>query len=122
MNSRTIIMFDDQDEEIVVADAIAAEQEEESEIAENADDIEEMIRRQDDIDQLTSDYIIALMGMTDYNFDISEFGIDTKELSAIEDEFEAILYEHGITIYRPVMCKDANGEEIIVSSIYEERQ
>lgn len=122
MNPKTIIMFDEEDEEIVAHDEAEEIGDEEIEIAENADDIEEVIRRQDDIDQLTSDYIIALMGMEDYNFDISDLGVDTNTLSAIIDEFEGILYEHGLIIYRPVMCKTANGEEIIVSSIYEERQ
>lgn len=88
-------------------------------IADNADDYEEVIRRQDDIDQLTADYLRALIGIDGEMLDLGDLGIDIDSLNAIEDAIEDLLNDFGITIYRPTIIEDENGHEIIVSSVYD---
>ena len=117
MTGRTIIICPNDDEVLI------PETEEDDEpvcIAENADDYEEVLRRQDDIDQLTSEYIKGLLGVDVDDFDIADIGIDTAALNSIEDAFEDILYEFGITIYRPIIVTDEDGNEVFATSAYEE--
>lgn len=81
-------------------------------------DFDEVVRRNDDIDQLTADYIEALME-DEFEFDPDGLGLDPKTLEAIEDAFESILADHGIFIYRPTVIEDEEtGLEVIVPSAY----
>ena len=104
--------------------AVRSEEEAEDkiEIAENADAYEEVIRRQDNIDQLTADYLRALIGIDDGTIDLDDIGIDTESLYAIEDAIEEILNDFGINIYRPTIIEDENGNEIIISNMFDINQ
>lgn len=80
-------------------------------------DYEAILRRNDDIDQLTADYINSLMDP--YGDDYQEFESDILE--EIENRFEQVLAdEFGIYIYRPTILRDDNGVEMVVSSLYGE--
>jgi len=109
-------------EPVIDADSLTIEiedDEEEFNMAENSDDYEEVIRRQDDIDQYTHEFICRLIGVEPDDISLEDIGIDTKTLEAIEDQIEDILHEHGITIYRPTMIPISDGTEIMVPSIFD---
>lgn len=80
-------------------------------------DLNEMDARNAEIDDLTSEYILNLIYVEGY--DLEDLGIEAQQLEAIEDAIEEILYEHGLTIYRPIIVEDEDGSERIVSSKYE---
>ena len=52
-------------------------------------------------------------------YDLEDFGIEAQDLEAIEDAIEEILYQYGLTIYRPTIVEDEDGSERIVASKYE---
>ena len=79
---------------------------------------DEIEMRNDDIDQLTDDYIKALMGFEPSSIDDSELGLDKAILETIEDQIEAVLAELGFIIYRPVYVTDEDGNEVIARSQY----
>lgn len=107
---RKIIMGSDSDLEAVQEEREGSEIEsDDSEL-----DFSEVIRRNDDIDQLTADYIMGLMGLED--FAPEDIGLDTETLDEIEDAFEEVLDGFGFTIYRPTIVEDENGFEHIVHS------
>jgi len=80
-------------------------------------DLDEMDARNAEIDDLTSEYILNLMYVEGY--DLEDLGIEAQQLEAIEDAIEEILYEYGLTIYRPTIIENEDGSERIVSSKYE---
>ena len=69
-------------------------------------DYEDVLRRQDDIDQLTSDFILGMLGEDAMEFDLADFGIDTALLDQIEDKLEDVLHEFGLETYRPYIDDD----------------
>ena len=80
----------------------------------------EVLERLDDIDQTTSDFIVFLMGFSDYSVSFEDFGYDKDTLRQIEDDIEDMLYNnYGIPIYRPQVIVDEEGNEIIVSNSHE---
>lgn len=80
-------------------------------------DMDELDFRNAEVDDLTAEYILSLMNIEGY--DLEDLGIEARDLEAIEDAIEEILYEHGLTIYRPIIIEDEDGIERIVSSKYE---
>lgn len=77
---------------------------------------EELLRRQDDIDQLTSDYISCLM----YPHIEDTIDFEPEVLEKIENRIEEVLAEEfGIIIYRPTALRRNDGSEVIVPSIYD---
>lgn len=79
----------------------------------------EVSRRSDDIDQLTADYIINLMGLEEEGIDGLDIGLTAEILEKIEDAFEETLNAFGITIYRPVIVEDEFGREVVKPNIFE---
>ena len=79
-------------------------------------DTDEVDARNYEVDQLTIGYILDLMGLE--GADAIDIGLDAETLESIEDSFEEVLSEHGITIYRPIILEDENGSEYIASSAY----
>ena len=80
-------------------------------------DYEEVLRRQDDIDQLTADYISNLV----YPHGYEAVDLEPAVLEQIENRFEEVLAdEFGIYIYRPTVLYDKNGAERVVASAYED--
>ena len=80
-------------------------------------DYEEVLRRQDDIDQLTADYITAMV----YPQLDQEVELEPDTLEMIENRFEEILAnEFGIFIYRPAIVTRDDGSEVFVENIYDD--
>ncbi|MBQ8619129.1 MAG: hypothetical protein IJ418_16730 [Clostridia bacterium] len=80
-------------------------------------DTDELDSRNAEVDDLTAEYILSLMNVEGY--DLEDFGIEVQDLEAIEDAIEEILYQYGLTIYRPTIVEDEDGSERIVASKYE---
>lgn len=118
MSERPIVVCDEYGEPLVPTIPEEVD-DEEIEIAENADDYELVIRRHDDVEQLTADYIIALMGLEDAGFDAIEIGLDPATLTAIVEDIEDLLTEYGIEVYHPVMVRDKEGYEFLVHNLTE---
>ena len=74
------------------------------------DDYAIVRQRDDDIDQATADYLLTLMNV---EADIEDLGITRDLLTQIEDTFELILAQFGISIYRPFIYEDGKGGEIM---------
>lgn len=80
-------------------------------------DYEEVLRRQDDIDQLTADYISNLV----HPFGDEVVDLEPAILEQIENRFEEVLAdEFGIYIYRPTILRGNDGAERVVASAYED--
>ncbi len=82
-------------------------------------DLRLVLERTEEIDTLTQQFLCDLMGLSVQDVGTLSQFMDMSELSEIEDEFEAVLASHGITIYRPTIITDDNGVEKVVDSIYE---
>lgn len=83
----------------------------------DGEDYKKVLQRQDDIDQLTAEYISALV----YPELDREFDFEPDMLEMIENRFEQILAdEFGIFIYRPAILTLEDGSELLVESIYDE--
>ena len=74
--------------------------------------------RHDDIQQLTAEYILALIN--DGSDAIEEQGIDAEMLDEIIDAFEGELYKYGILIDHPALIDSSDGVPLLVNSIYED--
>lgn len=82
-------------------------------------DFESIEEREAEIDDLVSEFVCDLVGTDDpEERDMICFGLQ-DELESLKDEFEEVLANHGITIHRPTIIEDSNGNEIMVDSIYE---
>lgn len=82
-------------------------------------DYESIEERESEIDVLVSDFVCDLIGIdSPEDLDMMKFVLK-DELEDLKDEFEQVLAEHGIAIYRPAITVDRNGNEIVVDSIYE---
>lgn len=73
-------------------------------------DYEKVLRRTDEIDQLTADFILALVNLDPENTDLSDLGIEIDDLAGIEDEIERILLDKGIPIDRPFIESEDGGD------------
>lgn len=80
-------------------------------------DYSDVDAREDDIEQLSADYILCLMGLQDCA-DIEDVGITRNILSEIIDSFELVLAELGFFIYRPYVQIQPDGKETILPSRY----
>ena len=82
-------------------------------------DYEIIEQREAEIDELMTEFICALVGAEEPDEkDLVSYGLQ-DELESLKDEFEEVLANHGITIHRPTIVEDSNGNEIVVNSLYE---
>lgn len=82
-------------------------------------DYEIIEQREGEIDELMTEFICALVGAdTPEEKDLVGYALQ-DELESLKDEFEEALANHGITIHRPTIVEDSNGNEVIVNSLYE---
>lgn len=89
-----------------------------SPVCDNDLDYEEVLRRQDDIDQLTADYLSNLV----HPHGDEIIDLEPAILEQIENRFEEVLAdEFGIYIYRPIILRDENGAEYIAESAYDSK-
>lgn len=86
---------------------------------EHDEKLSDVAERQIELEELTDNYIMNVMGFG-FEDDVSfvDLGFDPSELTEILDDFERVLYEHGIMIYHPVVQTDENGRDVITPSIY----
>lgn len=82
-------------------------------------DYDAIEERENEIDELIIDFICELIGaVSPEDRDMVDYGIQ-DELEVLKDEFEEVLSGHGITIYRPTVIEDDDGNEVLVDSMYE---
>ena len=88
---------------------------------ENEVDYNIIEERESEIDELMKDFICALVGADEpEERDMVSYGLQ-DELESLKDEFEEVLANHGIIIYRPTIIEGADGNEIVTGSLYEGR-
>lgn len=76
------------------------------------DEIAQMDERNLEVEELTKDYIIALMGQDGYEVTIEDL-VDDDEFADIVDSIEELLANHGIFIERPTLVQRDDGEYIV---------
>ncbi len=79
--------------------------------------VSDVQERTDDLEQLSADYILDLLGAEDISVDELGFGSDL--LSEFLDMVEMFLAEQGVQIYRPAVIKENDGTKHIVYSKYD---
>ena len=86
---------------------------------EDQDDYDRIDERENELDALVSGFILDLIGTEDpEERDLERFYLQ-DEIELLKDEIEEVLANHGITIYRPTIMVDDDGNEVVVDSIYE---
>ena len=90
---------------------------------ENEDDIDmdfttgltmrDVQERTDDLEQLSADFILNLIGAEDIS--VEELGFDSGLLSEFMDIVELFLAEQGVQVYRPAVIREKDGTHIVYS-------
>lgn len=82
-------------------------------------DYELIEERETEIDELLIEFVSNLMGTNSPEDQDVVFEVLSEELESLKDEFEAVLADHGITIYRPTTIERTDGIKVMINSIYE---
>lgn len=82
-------------------------------------DYELIEEREAEIDELLIEFVSNLMGADPPENQDMVFEVLGEELESLKDEFEAVLADHGITIYRPTTIEHTDGTKVMINSIYE---
>lgn len=75
--------------------------------------------REAEIDELLVEFVSNLMGANFPEDQDVVFEVLSEELESLKDEFEAVLADHGIAIYRPTTIERTDGTKVMINSIYE---
>ena len=79
--------------------------------------VQDVRERTDDLEQLSADFILNLIGAEDVN--VEELGFDSSLLSEFMDLVELFLAEQGVQVFRPAIIKEKDGTKHIVYSKYD---
>lgn len=84
------------------------------------DDMETIVlQREDDIQQLTADYIMALVGEQQGITCVEDYGLTPDDVMSLVSVIEETLAVHGVFIDHPVIAEDCGGIKRLYPNEYQ---